>query len=91
MSASIPFADEDLPLRDDVRLLGALLGEILIEQEGRPFYDLVERAHPYVDPMSLLQVDLLARWRATGREDEALEHALPVTINGIAHGLRSIG
>jgi len=43
MSAAIPFADEDLPLRDDVRLLGALLGEILIEQEGRPFYELVER------------------------------------------------
>ncbi|MDH3533355.1 MAG: phosphoenolpyruvate carboxylase, partial [Gammaproteobacteria bacterium] len=25
--------------------------------------------NPYVDPMSLLQVDLLSRWRASGRED----------------------
>ncbi|MCA9513901.1 MAG: phosphoenolpyruvate carboxylase [Myxococcales bacterium] len=46
---------------------------------------------PYVDPMSLLQVDLLARWRETGREDETLEHALLITLNGIAHGLRATG
>lgn len=46
---------------------------------------------PYVDPMSLLQVDLLTRWRATGREDETLEHALLITLNGLAHGLRATG
>jgi len=28
--------------------------------------------NPYMDPMSLVQVDLLARWRAAGREDDAL-------------------
>ncbi len=28
--------------------------------------------NPYMDPMSLVQVDLLTRWRAAGREDDAL-------------------
>lgn len=30
------------PLRDDVRWLGKMLGRVLIEQEGRAFYELVE-------------------------------------------------
>lgn len=33
----------DARLRDDVRLLGGLLGETLISQEGRDLYELVER------------------------------------------------
>ncbi len=47
--------------------------------------------NPYVDPMSLLQIDLLRRWRATERRDEELLQALFVTVNGIAHGLRNTG
>jgi phosphoenolpyruvate carboxylase len=46
---------------------------------------------PYVDPMSLLQIDLLGRWREGGREDEALFRALLLSINGIAHGLQNTG
>ena len=47
--------------------------------------------NPYVDPMSLLQVDLLRRWRAANREDEALFDALIASINGIARGLQDSG
>ena len=47
--------------------------------------------NPYVDPMSLLQVDLLARWRATGRQDGELERALFETVRGIAQGLQNTG
>ncbi|MCP1728012.1 phosphoenolpyruvate carboxylase [Natronospira proteinivora] len=47
--------------------------------------------NPYVDPMSLLQVDLLKRWRAGGREDEGLLHALIASVNGIAQGLQNTG
>jgi len=47
--------------------------------------------NPYVDPMSLLQVDLLRRWRASGREDRQLERALFTTVRGIARGLQSTG
>lgn len=35
-------ADKDLPLREDIRLLGRLLGEIVRSQEGRPIFDIVE-------------------------------------------------
>ena len=47
--------------------------------------------NPYVDPISLLQVDLLARWRDTRRSDDALLEALVVTINGIAAGVQNTG
>ena len=45
--------------------------------------------NPYVDPMHLMQVDLLKRWRATAREDQALFGALRATISGIAQGAAS--
>ena len=47
--------------------------------------------NPYVDPMSLLQVDLLQRWRAAERQDEDLLEALLVTVNGIARGIQNTG
>jgi phosphoenolpyruvate carboxylase len=51
----------------------------------------IELRNPYIDPMHLLQVDLLRRWRSTGREDRALFGALRVTISGIAQGLQATG
>ena len=47
--------------------------------------------NPYVDPMSLMQVDLLARWRETGCEDNELLDALLASVNGIAQGLQNTG
>lgn len=35
--------DKDLPLREDIRLLGRLLGDMLREQEGIETYEMVER------------------------------------------------
>ena len=46
--------------------------------------------NPYVDPLSLIQVELLRRKRA-GEEDDSLNYALAATINGIAAGLRNTG
>ena len=46
--------------------------------------------NPYVDPLSLIQVELLRRKRA-GEESEELNYALAATINGIAAGLRNTG
>lgn len=47
--------------------------------------------NPYVDPMSILQVELLREWRAAGcPEDERLD-ALIATVNGIAQGLQNTG
>jgi phosphoenolpyruvate carboxylase len=47
--------------------------------------------NPYVDPMSLMQVDLLARWRASNYEDAGLFDALMASVNGIAQGLQNTG
>jgi phosphoenolpyruvate carboxylase len=47
--------------------------------------------NPYVDPMSLMQVDLLQRWRDSNYEDEALFNALLASVNGIAQGLQNTG
>ena len=46
--------------------------------------------NPYVDPLSLVQIELLRRKRA-GDETEELNYALAATINGIAAGLRNTG
>jgi phosphoenolpyruvate carboxylase len=51
----------------------------------------VKLRNPYIDPMHLMQVDLLKRWRATGRRDAALFAALRATISGIAQGLQATG
>jgi phosphoenolpyruvate carboxylase len=47
--------------------------------------------NPYVDPMSLLQVGLLRRWRAGDRTDGPLLQALFATVTGIAQGLQNTG
>ncbi|MBL8264296.1 MAG: phosphoenolpyruvate carboxylase [Xanthomonadaceae bacterium] len=47
--------------------------------------------NPYVDPISLLQVELLQRWRATDRNDDALLQALVTTVNGISAGIQNTG
>ncbi|MBV1704119.1 MAG: hypothetical protein KGQ28_04865, partial [Hyphomicrobiales bacterium] len=47
LRAAVPSAseasDKDGPLRDDIRLLGRLLGDTVREQEGQSTFDLVER------------------------------------------------
>ncbi len=47
--------------------------------------------NPYVDPMSLLQVDLLERWRSANRPEGPLLDALLATVSGIARGLQNTG
>lgn len=46
--------------------------------------------NPYVDPMSLIQVELLRRKRS-GEEGSALDYAIGATMNGIAAGLHNTG
>jgi len=46
--------------------------------------------NPYVDPMSLIQVELLRR-KQQGQQSSALEYPLGATINGIAAGLHNTG
>jgi phosphoenolpyruvate carboxylase len=51
----------------------------------------IQLRNPYVDPMNLMQIDLLQRWRADGRRDRDLFEALLASISGIAQGLQSTG
>ena len=51
----------------------------------------IQLRNPYVDPIHLMQVDLLRRWRESGRDDEDLFQALLASVSGIAQGLQSTG
>jgi phosphoenolpyruvate carboxylase len=51
----------------------------------------IELRNPYVDPINLLQVDLLRRWRESGRQDRELFEGLLACTAGIAEGLQSTG
>ena len=62
----------------------------LLNQDQR-LQQSIRLRNPYVDPISLLQVELLARWRAAGRPDDDLLNALVATVNGIAAGVQNTG
>lgn len=47
--------------------------------------------NPYVDPINLLQQDLLRRWRNADRPDDADYRALVATVNGISAGIQNTG
>jgi len=64
--------------------------EFLLQHDQRLALSIRLR-NPYVDPISVLQADLLERWRASGREDEALLRALVASVNGVAQGVQNTG
>lgn len=64
--------------------------QTLLEKSGT-LRRAIRLRNPYVDPMSLLQVDLLERWRSAGRNDDAVLDALQASVNGIAHGMQDTG
>jgi phosphoenolpyruvate carboxylase len=53
----------------------------------------IARRNPYVDPLNYLQADLLRQHRAApeGRDEEEILHALLLSVNGIAAGMRNTG
>ena len=50
----------------------------------------IKLRNPYVDPMHLIQVDMLRRKRA-GEDTPAVNRAIAATISGISAGLRNTG
>jgi phosphoenolpyruvate carboxylase len=65
--------DKDLPLRDDIRLLGRILGDTVRSQEGEPVFAVVE----HIRRSSI---------RFHREEDEAARHELEATLNSLSHG-----
>jgi phosphoenolpyruvate carboxylase len=51
----------------------------------------IEVRNPYVDPINLVQIELLRRLRSDAARDPRLQHAFVVTVNGIAAGMRNTG
>ena len=53
------------------------------------------RRNPYIDPLNLIQIQLLKQWRKQDKPDnldpKGLQRALLLTLNGIAAGLRNTG
>jgi phosphoenolpyruvate carboxylase len=47
--------------------------------------------NPYTDPISLIQVDLLQRWRDSGSPDDAVFAALVSSVHGVAQALQNTG
>jgi phosphoenolpyruvate carboxylase len=45
--------------------------------------------NPYIDPLNLLQVELLKRTRE--HENDLIDQALMVTMTGVAAGMRNSG
>jgi phosphoenolpyruvate carboxylase len=64
---------KDVPLRDDIRLLGRILGDTVRAQEGEAVFDLVE----HVRQTSI---------RFHRDDDETARGDLQATLNGLTHG-----
>lgn len=69
----------------------AVTGSVELLDQDRTQQRAIQLRNPYVDPMHLMQVDMLRRWRATARQDEDLFRALLASVSGIAQGLQSTG
>lgn len=68
----------------------AVTGQKMLLETNPVLSRSIRLRNPYVDPMSLIQVELLRRKRA-GDTSEALQRAIAATINGISAGLRNTG
>lgn len=84
------FADIGAEFQRTVQGVEALRGAALLAGDARLARSIRLR-NPYVDPISLLQVELLRDWRAEGRPDDARFRALAATVNGIAAGVQNTG
>jgi phosphoenolpyruvate carboxylase len=72
------------------KALLSITGEKELLKSNAVLFRSIRLRNPYVDPMSLVQVDLLRRKRG-GENTDALNYALGATINGIAAGLHNTG
>jgi len=68
----------------------AVTGQRVLLKENQVLARSIKLRNPYVDPMSLIQVELLRRKRA-GENTPEVNRAIAATINGISAGLRNTG
>jgi phosphoenolpyruvate carboxylase len=98
---------EDAALRDRVfstleeefnltlRMVLAITGQKTLLEKNPVLERSIRLRNPYVDPMSLIQVELIRRKRSALAKGEPvspeLDRAISATINGISAGLRNTG
>ncbi len=68
----------------------AVTGQTALLETNAVLARSIKLRNPYVDPLSLIQVDLLRRKRA-GEDTPEVNRAIAGTINGISAGLRTTG
>ncbi|MCA1733403.1 MAG: phosphoenolpyruvate carboxylase, partial [Acidobacteria bacterium] len=76
-------------LRATIELVLRASGHERLLAENRVLARSIEVRNPYVDPINLVQAEILRRYRES--RDPALWHAFVVTVNGIAAGMRNTG
>jgi phosphoenolpyruvate carboxylase len=72
------------------RMILRVTGQRELLARNRVLARSIRLRNPYVDPMSLIQVELLRR-KEKGDQSSELEYPLGATINGIAAGLHNTG
>lgn len=75
---------------DTVAAVLAITGHARLLDGNLRLRRLIEMRNPYIDPVNVLQVELLRRTRADP-DNALLKEALLLTINGIAAGMRNTG
>ena len=78
-------------LRQAVTLLLQVTGRERLLEENPVLRRSIDVRNPYVDPINLVQAEILCRLRRQPVRDELLLDALLVTVNGIAAGMRNTG
>jgi phosphoenolpyruvate carboxylase len=73
-----------------VRAVLAVTNQAELLQDNQVLARSIKLRNPYVDPMHLIQVDMLRRKRA-GEDTPEVNRAIAATISGIAAGLRNTG
>ncbi len=76
--------ERTIDLLADVRETSDLLGDNPVLARS------IRHRFPYLDPLHVLQVGLLRRYRA-GDDDELVQRGIQLTLNAIATGLRNSG
>ena len=68
-----------------------LTGQDTLLQHDQRLALSIRLRNPYIDPISVLQVDLLRRWRESGGEDDDVLRALVACVNGVSQGVQNTG
>jgi phosphoenolpyruvate carboxylase len=80
----------DAEFHRTVRAILAILHQAELLEKNQVLAHSIRLRNPYVDPMHLIQVDMLRRKRA-GEDTPEVNRAIAATISGISAGLRNTG